>query len=162
MTEATTAPSTSGTAAGWLRPALLWAVVGLVALLCGTLVALYWLAPKRPDLSPMFAAFPALLAAVGTLLLGVAHKATNQKLDVITHQTNGVLTGKIQDAVSASVPGAVAAALAARRSTDMPPPVAVAPAAVVDVAPAPGTPDGPAAVVTSDGLPAVPTQDGGL
>lgn len=131
------------------------AAVCAFALLCASLLGLYALAPERPDITPLFSAIPGAIAACGVFAVGWMnrrhHASNGEKLDVITHQTNGVLDAKITRAVtaavSATVPLAVASALqgftpAGDAASPLPAP---APESPSTQAPAPGNsvpPDG--------------------
>jgi hypothetical protein len=156
------------------RPAspLVWPAVAVLVIVAGTLCALYALAPSsaKPDTGPLFAALPAALAALGTVVVGVAQRITaaehGQKLDKISSQTNGVLDKRILDGASAAVAAAIpaiASAVTAQVHGQAQAQLELAPAAAV---PAPRLAAGivydPASIVTATASAPPAAPDGGL
>lgn len=90
-------------------------VAGLAAFaICvAALLALYALSPAKPDVAPLFAGIPGGVAALVSIAVARVQRSHSTQLATIGRNTNGVLTERINDAVSTSVPIAVATALAA-------------------------------------------------
>ena len=92
--------------------AVMAAGVAVFVVAVGGLLGLYALAPAKPPVGPLFAAIPGGLSALGVFVVGWVQRRHSDQLATIGKNTNGVLTQRIRDEIQASVPVAIATALA--------------------------------------------------